>query len=291
MQTVVEDVTVATADATNIVSSPDVDRDGAPYLIYQPAVDLGTGRLLGFEALVRWFDGSDEPILPEDLIPWAEANGHMTALNEWVLAEACAQAARWPSRLQLAVNCSVFQLLRREAAAAAASALAGSGLDPDRLTVEITESSVANEKAVAHLAAMAHLGIQIAVDDVVTDGSVVENRHDSTINTLKIDGSLIADLSTRGGSNRAIIETIITLCHSLHLCTVAEAVETAEQVAILRELGADVAQGYFFSPPLSATAAHALAAMDPLPFFNLTASSHPISLRVLDTGPSRPLGG
>ncbi len=262
---------------------------GSPYLVFQPAVDLGTGRLLGFEALLRSFDGSHVPVMPGDLIPWAEANGHMTTLNVWVLAEACAQAVTWPARLQLAVNCSVFQLRRREAADAAASALEASGLDPDRLTVEITESSVDDVEAAAHLGAMAHLGIQLAVDDVVTDRSVIGGL--GIVNTLKIDGMLIGGLSKRRGSTRAVVETIVKLCRTLRICTVAEAVETVDQVAILRELGADVAQGYYFSPPLTAKGAYALASMDPLPHFNLTDATHPISLRVLDSEAPRAHAG
>jgi len=280
MQGVVNRRGVPTPDAENMVAPPDLGRAGAPYLVFQPVVDLGTGRLLGFEALVRWSDGSGDPVLPEDLLPWAEANGRMTALNSWVLSEACAQAASWPSRLQLAVNCSIFQLLRCEAAVAAAAALEESGLDPDRLTIEVAESSVADDEAAAHLSAIARLGIQLAVDDVVTERPVVGSLHEGIVNTMKIDGTLIAGLSVRGGPSRDIVETLLTLCRALRLCTVAEAVETAEQVAVLRELGTDVAQGYFFSPPLSAVAAYALAAMDPLPFFDLTSSRHPVSLRV-----------
>jgi EAL domain-containing protein (putative c-di-GMP-specific phosphodiesterase class I) len=106
--------------------------------MFQPAVDLATGCLLGFEALLRWYDSAGGYVPPDVLIPMAEARGQMTALNAWVLSEACAQAARWPSLLQVAVNCSVFQLRRGEVAASAVSALERSGLNPDRLTLEVT---------------------------------------------------------------------------------------------------------------------------------------------------------
>src|SRR5208337_2611122 len=104
--------------------------EGAPALVFQPAVDLATGRLLGFEALLRWHDPSGDEIPPGTLIPWAESLGQMNALNAWVLSEACAQATRWPGDLQLAVNCSTLQLRRGIAAVAVATALEQSGLNP-----------------------------------------------------------------------------------------------------------------------------------------------------------------
>ena len=205
---------------------PNMDLDGAPALVFQPAVDLFTGRLLGFEALLRWHrsDGTDIP--PDVLIPWAEAHGHMNDLNAWVLSEACAQAARWPSDLQLAVNCSVFQLQRGTAAMAAASALEQSGLNPDRLTVEITESSVADDDAAADLQVMTRLGIQLTMDDVGSDWSVLENLRNCVVNTMKIDASLIEGVTDRTGQGRNTVETIVKLCRSLGICTVAEAVES-----------------------------------------------------------------
>ena len=249
---------------------PELGLDGEPELVFQPAVDLATGRLLGFEALLRWNDPELGPIPPSVLIPWAEANGHMVALNAWVLSEACAAASRWESDLQLAVNCSVFQLRRREAAAAAAAALEESGLNPDRLTVEITETSVVDDTAAADLHAMSRLGIQLTVDDIGSDWSTIESMGQFAINTMKIDGTLIGGLADAGGVSRAMVETIVHVSHSLGICTVAESVETAKQVKILRELGADVGQGYFFAPPLAVQDAHALTTMDPLPVFPLT---------------------
>ena len=251
---------------------PDLGIDGEPELLFQPAVDLATGRLLGFEALLRWNDPVQGRISPKELIPWAEANGHMTALNGWVLSEACARAVSWRSEIQLAVNCSVFQLRRNEAAAAAAFALEESGLHPDRLTVEVTETTLADDGAAADLRAISRLGIQLTVDDMGSDWSSLENLQHFAVNTMKIDGSLIDGIDHVGGVNRAIVETIVKVSHSLDLCTVAEAVETAAQVAILREVGADVGQGYFFAPPLSADEALALTGMDGL-IFPLTGPS------------------
>jgi EAL domain-containing protein (putative c-di-GMP-specific phosphodiesterase class I) len=252
-----------------VTPRPDLGLDGEPELVFQPAVDLATGRLLGFEALLRWNDPDLGPIPPSVLIPWAEAHGHMIALNAWVLSEACTAAARWEADLQLAVNCSVFQLRQREAASAAAAAIEESGINPDRLTIEITETSVVDDGAAADLQAMSRLGIQLTVDDIGSDWSTLENLQQFAINTMKIDGVLIAGLDDPSGVNRAMVETIVHVSHSLGICCVAESVETARQVSILRELGADVGQGYFFAPPLAVEDAHTLTTMDPLPVFPL----------------------
>jgi EAL domain-containing protein (putative c-di-GMP-specific phosphodiesterase class I) len=249
---------------------PELGLDGEPELVFQPAVDLATGRLLGFEAFLRWNDPDLGPIPPSVLIPWAEANGHMVELNAWVLSEACAAAASWQSDLQLAVNCSVFQLRQREAASAAATAIEESGINPDRLTIEITETSVTDAGAAADLHAMSRLGIQLTVDDIGSDWSTIDSLQQFSINTMKIDGSLIAGLGDTGGVSRAMVETIVHVSHSLGICTVAESVETAQQVKILRELGADVGQGYFFAKPLAVEDALMLTTMDPLPVFPLT---------------------
>ena len=253
---------------TKVESASSAGLDGEPHLVFQPAVDLATGRLLGFEALLRWDHPTDGAIPPLVLIPMAEDRGRMTELNTWVLSEACAQAARWPLNLQISVNCSVFQLRRAEATIAAVAALEESGLNADRLTIEVTEASVADDDAVEDLHAMARVGVQLAVDDVTfADHSMLASLRDGRINTIKIDGSLIAGITHPGRRSRAIVETIVTLSRSLGICTVAEAVETAEQAALLRDLGADVGQGYYFSPPLPFEEAYALAAEERPPSF------------------------
>ncbi len=249
---------------------PKLNLDGTPTLAFQPAVDLATGCLLGFEALLRWYDSTGEYVPPNVLIPRAEAQGQMKALNAWVLTEACTQAARWPSLLQVAVNCTVFQLRRGEVAAAAISALEGSGLNPDRLTLEVSENSVTDNEAASDLHAITRLGIQLSIDDIVSDGLALDNLRDCVVNTIKIDAALVADLTNPAGQSRIVVESIVKLCFSLGVCTVAEAVETAEQVAILRGIGAGAAQGYYFSHPLSADDAFDLAAMNPLPHFSLS---------------------
>jgi len=286
----IPDVTVSAPDSA-VIPWPDLGIEGEPELLFQPAVDLATGRLLGFEALLRWNDPVQGRISPKELIPWAESNGYMTILNGWVLSEACAQAVRWRSEIQLAVNCSVFQLRRNEAAAAAAVALEHSGLHPDRLTIEVTETTLADDGAAADLRAISRLGIQLTVDDMGSDWSSLENLQHFAVNTMKIDGSLIDGIDHVGGVNRAIVETIVKVSHSLDLCTVAEAVETAAQVAILKELGADVGQGYFFAPPLSADEALALTDMDLLPIFPLVDPTHSEVELMTEAVPDAPVHG
>lgn len=245
---------------------------GAPFLEYQPAVDLATGRLLGFEALLRWQHPTRGLISPGVVIPWAEANGDIVELNAWVLAEACSQAQRWPSGIQLAVNCSIVQLRQGEASRSAARALERSGLNPDRLSVEVTEHTIADARAAADLQALSALGVHLAVDDVGTMWSSLGALRQFAVETVKIDAAFIANLESDEGVHRAIVEAIVRVGHSLAMSTVAEGVETAAQTAILRELGADVAQGYFFARPLPVDETLALATAETRAVFPLTVS-------------------
>lgn len=254
---------------------PRIALDGTPVLEFQPAVDLATGRLLGFEALLRWDHPRRGVIGPKLLIPWAEANDLIDELNAWVLDEACRQAALWPSGIQLAVNCSIVQLQHHRAAEAAARALERSALHPDRLTIEITESAVADDQAGKDLRDLTRMGVHLAVDDVGTSWSTLENLRRFAIETAKIDRHFIARLEPREGMNRAIVEAIIHVSRSLAMSTVAEGVETAEQVSLLVTFGADVAQGFFFAPPLPAGDALALATAEPRAVFALGADGVP----------------
>jgi len=258
---------------------------GHPLLEFQPAVDLATGRLLGFEALVRWDHPQHGRISPAVLIPWAEATNDIVTLNAWVLAEACHQAQQWPSGIQLAVNCSIVQLRQGQASAAVARAVERSGINPDRLTIEVTEQAIADDRAAADLRNLTALGVHLAVDDVGTMWSSLNALRRFAVETVKIDAAFIANLETDEGMNRAIVDAIVHVGHSLAMSTVAEGVETARQVAILREFGADVAQGYFFARPLSVEATAALAAVEPRTVFSLTDAQAPA-----DGSPPAPAG-
>lgn len=258
--------------------SPQIGLDGEPVLEFQPAVDLATGRLLGFEALLRWRHPERGLIPPSVLIPWAESSNHIVELNAWVLEEACRQASQWPSAIQVAVNCSLVQLRQHQASVATALAVTRTGFNPDRLTIEITESAVADEQANQDLRRLIGHGVHLAVDDVGTSWATLENLRRFAIETAKIDRSFISALEPHEGMNRAIVEAIIHVSHSLAMSTVAEGVETAAQVVILQELAADVAQGFFFAPPMSAERALQLATTEPPVLFHLTAPPAPAAL-------------
>lgn len=260
-----------------VTPKPDIALEGAPLLEFQPAVDLASGRLLGFEALLRWLHPSRGVIPPGVLIPWAESSNQIVQLNAWVLEEACRQATAWPSAVQVAVNCSLVQLRHHQASVATARALDRSGLNPDRLTVEITEMAVADDQANEDLRNLVRHGVHLAVDDVGTSWSTLENLRRFSIETAKIDRSFISALEPHEGMNRAIVQAIVQVCHSMAMATVAEGVETAEQVVVLQALGADVAQGFFFAPAMPGEEALVLANQDPAARFPLT------------TGPSEPL--
>jgi len=233
-------------------------RSGEPALAYQPLVDLGSGRLLGFEALLRW-QHEEEFILPRVFIPWLEANGEIAKVGEWVLAEGCRQAADWPKNVQLAINCSLVQLQRGVARGAVQRALERAGLDPDRLTVEVTEQAMTDERAIQDLGAIRELGVELAVDDVGTSWTSFDVLRRMSINTIKIDRSFVSNLEPHQGINRMIVETVVHLAGSAGMTTVAEGVETALEVTILKEFGCDAAQGYFFAPPLTLEQASRLA--------------------------------
>ena len=252
-----------------MTAEPSMTLAGKPVLEYQPAVDLATGRLLGMEALVRWEHPTKGRIAPDILIPWAEENGDIVALNAWVMEAACCEAQLWSTGLQLAVNCSMIQLRRGEASKAAVRALETSGLNPDRLTIEVTERTINDDRAAADLRALADLGVHLAVDDVGTSWSSLQVLRKFAIEIVKIDRAFINNLEAEEGMNRAIVEAIIHVGHSLAMSTVAEGVESSQQAAILREFGADVGQGYFFAPPLCGEEAHQLATAEPRPIFSL----------------------
>ncbi|MHB8438353.1 MAG: EAL domain-containing protein [Acidimicrobiales bacterium] len=254
-----------------------VPLDGTPLLEFQPAVDLSTGWLLGFEALLRWRHPTRGWVPPAVLIPWAEANDCIDELNGWVLDAACRQAAQWPSGIQLAVNCSPAQLRHHAASRSAAAALARASLLADRLIIEVTEEAVDDARTHSDLRALSQLGVHLAVDDVGRSWSTLDNLRRLAIETVKIDRAFIAALEPVEGMNRALVEAIVNVSRSLAISTVAEGVETAEQVATLRVFGADVAQGFFFAPPLPAERANELAAQVPRTVFDLDQGSVLIS--------------
>jgi EAL domain-containing protein (putative c-di-GMP-specific phosphodiesterase class I) len=226
-------------------------------LHYQPQLDLKTEDIIGFEALVRWRHPERGMVPPAQFIPVAEETGLIDRLGEWVLEEACVQAAEWRnagySNLQVAVNVSAQQFRRADIAGTVARVLKETGVPAARLELEITESVIIQqaEQAIVKFRELSDMGVQLSIDDFGTGYSSLSYLKRFPIDKLKIDQSFVRDIST-DPDDAAIVTAIIAMAHSLGLEVIAEGVETAEQLAFLKLLGCDKAQGYYFSKPIPA---------------------------------------
>jgi len=222
---------------------------------YQPIVDLRTWRVGGTEALVRWPRPDRGLVPPDEFIPIAEETGLVVDIDRFVLRESCRQAAAWNARLGpllLHVNLSAMHLQRDDLADTVGSALRDSGLAPDRLTLEITESVLAQvEVAVVRLQELKRLGVHLAIDDFGTGYSSLSYLQRMPIDAVKIDKSFV-DGVTGGPEESAVARAILALAATLRLDTVAEGVEQAAQARELADLGCRWAQGYHFSRPVAA---------------------------------------
>ena len=224
-------------------------------LHYQPKLEILSGRLMGWEALLRWQSPELGAVSPEEFIPIAEQSGLILPIGDWVLREACRQMRAWQDQGlaagSMAVNLSTRQFRQKDLAEEISAALRDTGLAPGDLELELTESSIMDNlvSAATVLAELEALGITIAVDDFGTGYSSLSYLKTFSIHCLKIDRSFIRDLP--GDENdTAIVRTIIALAGSLGLTVVAEGVETDAQLAYLRANHCDQAQGYLFSRPL-----------------------------------------
>jgi len=228
-------------------------------LHYQPEIDLATGATSGFEALVRWEHPLRGLLGPAAFIPLAEETGLIVGIGEWVLREACTEAARWPQPLTLSVNLSARQLAQHDLVAMVRRALSETQTDPAKLCLEITESAVMESGAAttAQLRALKSLGVRLAIDDFGTGFSSLAHLRRFPVDVLKIDGTFVSGLG-REPQDASIAAAVISLAHALGLQTVAEGVETDEQLDILKQLGCDLGQGYLFAPPRPADEALAL---------------------------------
>ena len=222
-------------------------------LHYQPLVSLKNDEIVGCEALLRWHHPERGMILPAEFIPVAEETGLINTIGEWVLRQACSEAATWPSHIKIAVNVSPVQFRNPSLAQTVVHCLAASRLPADRLELEVTESVLMqnNEATLATLHQLRVLGVRISMDDFGTGYSSLSYLRGFPFNKIKIDRSFIADLA-RGPDAVAIVQAIINLADSLKMATTAEGVETGEQREILRTTGCAEMQGYLFSPPRSA---------------------------------------
>jgi diguanylate cyclase (GGDEF)-like protein/PAS domain S-box-containing protein len=223
-------------------------------LYYQPVITLDTQKISGFEALLRWNHPERGLVLPGDFIPLAEEVGLIVPLGEWVLREACHQAAKWPNDIHVAVNLSPAQFKSRNIEQVVFSALAHSGLTPQRLELEITESVLLNEEeaTLATLHKLRAFGVGIAMDDFGTGYSSLAYLRSFPFDKIKIDQSFIADLLTRKDS-LAIVRAVTGLGTSLGMSITAEGVETVPQLERLKKEGCTEVQGYLFSPPRPAS--------------------------------------
>jgi diguanylate cyclase (GGDEF)-like protein len=223
---------------------------------YQPIVSLETGRLAGFEALVRWNHPRRGLVSPADFIPVAEETGLIVPIGQWVLNEACAQVRQWqidsPSHraLSLSVNLSARQVAQPDLLEQIKEALATSKLNPHCLKLEITESVVMEnaEAAVLMFKQLRSLGVQLSIDDFGTGYSSLSYLHRFPLNYLKIDRSFVMRLTT--DNDNAIVRTISTLARNLGMEVIAEGIETEEQYQQLKMLGCEYGQGFLFSRPV-----------------------------------------
>ncbi|MEH1791222.1 sensor domain-containing protein [Nostoc sp.] len=243
---------------------------------YQPIVSLSSGRITGFEALVRWLHPKHGIVLPGYFMSIAQETGLIIPIEQWILYEACGQIQQWQeqfssscgdlaeSPLSISINLCTTRFSEENLVAHINKVLQDTGLPAPNLTLEITEGVIMenDDKAIIRLKQLRNLGIKLAIDDFGTGYSSLGRLHHFPINQLKIDRSFVSgSIFDRG--NLDIVQTIITLAHKLGVDVTAEGVETKEQLALLRNLNCEYGQGYFFSHPLDSSQATALIMANP----------------------------
>jgi EAL domain-containing protein (putative c-di-GMP-specific phosphodiesterase class I) len=228
-------------------------------LHYQPIVELATGAVVGAEALVRWAHPERGLVPPTLFVPFAEETGLIVPIGRWVLGEACRQAAAWQreapagTSIHITVNLSGRQLHETSLVEDVRQALSASGLAPQALVLEVTESVMMQhtDLTLARLHELRGLGVQLAIDDFGTGYSSLSYLQSFPIDTLKIDKTFV-DAVGRDGEDPVLARAIVALGGALQLNTVAEGIERAEQAAELARLGCMLGQGYYWAPPLPA---------------------------------------
>ncbi|MEZ5651108.1 MAG: EAL domain-containing protein [Burkholderiaceae bacterium] len=228
-------------------------RDEEFYVDYQPVFDIASGRICGAEALVRWQSPSRGRVGPDAFIPLAEELGLIVTIGEWVLREACAAAAAWPSSVRIAVNVSARQFGDPHLYETVTSALADSGLPPERLELELTETVLMSESGapLEGLHRLRALGVRIVMDDFGTGYSSLSYLRTFPFDKIKIDRSFIEGLGSRIDAT-AIVRAVATLCALLGVPSTAEGVETAEQLTLLGVEKCTQAQGFHLARPSTA---------------------------------------
>jgi len=228
-------------------------------LHYQPLHEAKTSKLTGFEALVRWNHPRLGLLAPSEFIQLSEETGVIDTLGDWILRQACADAAKWPLPVKVAVNLSPAQFKQQSLPLQVASALAASGLMPSRLELEITESVLLahNEHTIQTLHSLRDLGISIAMDDFGTGYSSLSYLRSFPFNRIKIDRSFVS-LMCESSESRAIVKAVAELGTTLGMTTTAEGVETEDQYRLVRENGCTDVQGWLFGRPMPASQLYAL---------------------------------
>ncbi|EIM26364.1 putative bifunctional diguanylate cyclase/phosphodiesterase [Microvirga lotononidis] len=239
-------------------------------LFYQPIFDLRTDLVVGFEGLLRWRHARHGLVSPHEFIPIAEETGLIGPIGEWVIQQACHQAANWPASIKVAVNLSPVQFKTGDVMAAVTHALASSGLPAERLELEVTESTLLDAGAVGDiLQQVKTLGATIALDDFGTGYASMSSLRSFPFDKIKIDQSFVQEMNSSSGS-AAIVYATLDLARRLGIATTAEGVETEEQLGVLRAAGCTTAQGYLIGKPMQA---------EHIPSFLVQSEVHPLRLQ------------
>lgn len=229
-------------------------------LMYQPVVDATTEEVLSFEALLRWNSTEHGFVSPAKFIPLAEDTRLIVPIGEWVLRTACIEAMNWPDDVKIAVNVSGEQLLDPYFAETVVGALTSSGLSPHRLEIEVTESIFVRDGTNAQMTLenLMGIGCGVALDDFGTGYSSLGYLRKMRFSTIKVDRSFVQGAAKDNPESLAIVRAVVAMADALEMSTTAEGVETEEELACIRRLGARKIQGYYFGRPMSRTDALAL---------------------------------
>nr|MDJ0643686.1 EAL domain-containing protein [Erythrobacter sp.] len=222
-------------------------------LHYQPVVDARSENIVSFEALVRWDSADHGFVSPGKFIPLAEDTRLIVPIGKWVLRQACMEARQWPDHIKVNVNVSPEQLLEPDFTAEVVEALSASGLRPERLEVEVTESIFVRDADVARnaLEQVMALGCSVALDDFGTGYSSLGYLRKLSFSTIKVDRTFVQGAAQQSSESLAIINAVVAMAKAMRMTTTAEGVETREEAELIRNLGCDKIQGYYFGRPMT----------------------------------------